>query len=250
MNTSPAKPKKPSPKWVCVFELENAQNLRRDPAKPHVWVEAISVKPGPDLDAWVAKSHRAKKKGVVRVLPDEMPKPENCGGLLRPFRYPDQQAAIRATLTKLREQLRCRRYTVDGDLRTWRLYVIELDATKILKIPSELKGAVYVGQTSLPAEERAKQHREGTARSRTGQRLRNKPCHEFYKQLRMDWVPKQFAGDYFCQSTAKIAETKMRLYFEAEKFKVYGGKDRLDRLKKKSEKRAKDSGGGSEEKST
>ena len=41
----------------------------------------------------------------------------------------------------------------------------------------------------------------------------------------------------------------MRLYFEADKFKVYGGKDRLDRLKKKSEERAEDSGGGSEDKS-
>ena len=241
-------PKKPTLKWVCVFEVDDSQNPRRHPAKPHVRVEAMSIKPGRDLDAWVAKSRRAKKKGIVRVLNAEMPKPENSGGFLRPFRYPEQKAAIKTALTTLREQLRCRRYTVDGEQRTWRLYVIELDATKIPKMPSKLKGAVYVGETSLPAEERAKQHREGTARSRTGQRLWNKPCHQYYKQLKMKWVPQQFSGDYFCESAAKIAETKMRLYFEAKDFKVYGGKDRLDRLKKKAGKNAKDSGGGSEAK--
>lgn len=226
-------PRKPLSKWLCVFEIDDSVAPRRVPDKPNVRVEAMAIKPGRDLDAWVAMSPRAKRLKIVRVLTAEMPAENHSGGLLRPYKCPDEQARVAKALERLRENLRCRRYTVNGSQTTWRLYVIELDETKVPGLKPEHKGVVYVGETSLTREERAKQHREGTAKTKTGQRLWSDECHDYFKRPRPELLPASYAKDFFCQSSAKLHETKLRLYFERRGYKVFGGKDRLERLKKK-----------------
>ncbi len=105
------KPKKPRStlKWLCVLEVDDSVAPRRAPDKPNVRVEAVPKKPGPDLDAWVAKSSKFKKLGVTRVLYSEMPDENHAGGLRRPYRSPEQASQIDSALKNLRERLRCRR---------------------------------------------------------------------------------------------------------------------------------------------
>lgn len=224
---------KTSLEWLCVLKVDDAVAPRRTPGKPNVRVEALSVKPGPELDNWVIEDPRAKKLRITGVLYPEMPAEDHPGGLLRPYKCPDEQARVEEALKRLRENLRCRGYTVNGSQTTWRLYVIELDETKIPSMKPEHIGAVYVGETSLTRQERADQHRQGTAKTKTGKSLWSKPCHRYFKRPRTDLLPRQFQREYFCRSSAKLHETKLRLYFVARNYKVFGGKDRLERLKKK-----------------
>lgn len=226
-------PNKPVSKWLCVFEIDDSVAPRRVPDKPNVRVKAMAIKPGRALDAWVSTSPKAKSLALVRVLYTEMPAEDHPGGLLRPYKYPEEQPHIKKAVARLNEQLRCRRYTVNGCQRTWRLYVIELDESKVPGLKPEHKGAVYVGQTHLTREERAEIHREGKARTKTGQRLWSNDCHRYFKRPHSDLLPASYAKDFFCESSAKLHETKLRLYFESRGYKVFGGKDRLERLNKK-----------------
>lgn len=186
--------------WLCVFKIDDAVAPRRAPGKPNVRVEALSVKPGPELDDWAINDPRAKKLRITEVLYPEMPADDHPGGLLRPYKCPDAQARASEALKRLREHLRCRGYTVNGSQTTWRLYVIELDETKVPGMKPEHLGAVYVGETYLTREARAKQHREGTATTRTGKPLWSKPCHRYFKLPRPDLLPRQFQREYFCRS--------------------------------------------------
>ena len=221
---------KRSRKWLCVFKVDDKVAPRRSPDKPNVRVEAMAVKPGAELDAWVGKSEKAGKLGITQVLYEEMPADNHAGGLLRPYRWPEQQSQVAAALTKLRERLRCRRYAVNGCQNKWRLYVIGLDAAKVPGIKPEHKGAVYVGQTSMTREERAQIHREGKAKSRTGKPLWSKPCHKYYKDPRNDLIPASFAKEYFCESAAKNNETKLMLHLKSLGYKTFGGRDRESRF--------------------
>jgi hypothetical protein len=45
------------------------------------------------------------------------------------------------------------------------------------------------------------------------------------------WMWCCLRGAGHCKSAALLAESKMRLYFEARNYKVLGGQDRVDRLK-------------------
>ncbi len=101
------KPKKPRStlKWLCVLEVDDAVAPRRAPDKPNVRVEALAKKPWPDLDAWVAKSHKFKKRGVTRVLYSEMPDENHAGGLRRPYRSPEQASQIKSAIRNLRERV-------------------------------------------------------------------------------------------------------------------------------------------------
>lgn len=221
--------RKPTLKWLCVLEVDDSVAPRRDPGKPNVRVEALPVKPGEDLEAWVKNSRQAQKWQVTGVVNTEMPAESHAGGLLRPYRCPAQQDRLDKALQDLRERLRCRRYTVNGGQTKWRLYVIELEAAKVPGIKPEHKGAVYVGQTHLTREERAQIHREGKARTKTGQRLWNEKAHKFYKGLRVDLIPASFKKDLFCESAAKNEETKLMLHLKSLGYKTFGGRDREER---------------------
>jgi len=216
-------------KWLCVLVVDDSVAPRRDRRKPNVRVEALSVQPGADLDAWVKNSRQASKWRVTGVLYAEMPLENHAGGLLRPYRCPGQDARVKTALRHLREKLRCRRYTVNGDQKTWRLYVIELDAARVPGVKPRHKGAMYVGQTHLSREARARIHHEGRARTKTGQRLWNQKAHAYYKALRNDLIPANSNKDFFCESSAKNEETKLMLHLEALGYKTFGGRDREER---------------------
>jgi hypothetical protein len=79
-------PQKLSPRWLCVFELGDSAGQRRVTGKPNVRVEQKAIKPGPDLDAWLVKSKASKRPELVRVRYDLMPKDQQHGGRLKPYK--------------------------------------------------------------------------------------------------------------------------------------------------------------------
>jgi hypothetical protein len=74
-------PQQPTPRWLCVFELDDSAGQRRVPGKPHVRVEQKAIKPGPDLEAWLKKTKASKRPELVQVRDDLMPNDQQHGGL-------------------------------------------------------------------------------------------------------------------------------------------------------------------------
>jgi hypothetical protein len=218
------KTSKPRAIWLSVVELDDSIGPRRSPSLPNVIVRKTVIKPGPDLDNWVANQARATN--ALKVRYDLMPKDHQCGGLLKPFRHPrDKERANKATLA-LRERLNCEGYTVNGDRTLWALYVIELKDHHLANKEKGFRGYLYVGQTSIPVEERGRQHELGRQYPWKGRPKHSPTCHKYFKTLQLDLVPKKFRRPYFCTESALRAESAMRLHLEARGYRVEGGTER------------------------
>jgi hypothetical protein len=222
-----AKPQKPTPRWLCVFELDDSAGPRRVPGKPHVRVEQKAIKPGPELEAWLEKAKASKRPELVRVRYDLMPKDQQHGGRLRPYKYPHENSLLVKALQDLREKLRCHGFTVDGVTDMYSLYVIELDDTHIAKKPEGYRGYVYVGQTELSPVERARQHELGPKYPWKKKPNHSRPAHHHFRRLALELLPPKFRKKLLCRSSALRAERDLRLYFESKGYEVEGGKDLL-----------------------
>ena len=222
-----AKPQKPTPRWLCVFELDDSAGPRRVPGKPNVRVEQKSIKPGPDLEAWLGKTKASKRPELVRVRDDLMPKDQQHGGRLKPYKYPRDKDLLDKALTALRETLRCQGFTVDGVTDMYSLYVIELDDSHIAKKPDGYRGYVYVGQTELSPEERARQHELGPKYPWKKKPNHSRPAHNHFRRPAPELLPPKFRKKLLCRSSALRAEGDLRLYFESKGYEVEGGNDLL-----------------------
>lgn len=221
------------PVWLCVFELAGLPVPQRFPDKPHVRVEQKAIKPGPDLDAWLERARAGKDPELVRVRYDQMPDEQEPGGLDRPFESPQEQPAIRRALHKLREQLRCDGFTIGGDATIWSVYAIELHDNHIAKKPEGYRGLVYVGQTSLPVEERVRQHELGKAYPWKGPPKHSVDCHRYFRRYAPELVPERYRGAIPCRRKALWCERDLRGYLERQGYRVIGGTDLLPKRKPK-----------------
>jgi hypothetical protein len=226
-NKAVAKPHKSSLRWLYVFELDDSAGERRVPGKPSVKVQQKAIKPGEDLDAWLVKSKASKRPEFVRVRDDLMPKDQQHGGRLKPYKYPRDKELLDKALTALREKLRCQGFTVDGVTDMYSLYVIELDDSHIVKKPEGYRGYVYVGQTELSPVERARQHELGPKYPWRKKPNHSRPAHNHFRKLALELLPPKFRKKLLCRSAALRAERDLRLYFEGKGYKVEGGKDLL-----------------------
>jgi hypothetical protein len=111
-------------------------------------------------------------------------------------------------------------------MTTWHVYVIESAPPKKLDAKSSPKGYLYVGQTSIAVEERARQHALGPHYPWKGKPKHSKPCHRRFKALRLDMLPAAFSGPFYSKELALCAESGLRLYFEALNYVVIGGQER------------------------
>jgi len=178
-----------------------------------------------ELDARIKSDKKWIAKGVRRVRYDLMPEDREPGGRLTPFLMPCNAAAARKAVTQLRDELQATGYTVNGITAVWRLYVIELRRRPSAKGDAS-KPYVYVGQTSMPVEERARQHRRGPEYS-PGYDKYSRICHKTYKQLRLDLLPRWARQTFYSRCQALRAEGKLRLHFEREGYRVEGGTELL-----------------------
>ena len=200
----------------------------RRPDRPRVQVRCVAVQPGLPLDRWVKRSRRAKRREIVDVLYDLMPRRNQPGGQDCPFVVPAQSDAKQAALKKLRQQLRCDGYTVNDDMTVWHLYAIELKPADTKSTSKKSRSvALYVGQTSRGVEERIRQHREGHMGAK-GQRLHSSLCHRYFHRPRPDLIPEDLQQTLYCQEDALMAEADLRIHLESNGYRVFGGTERLD----------------------
>jgi len=210
--------------WLSVLEADDSAGPRRKPLLPNLIVRKTAIRPGPDLDQWAARHAHAEH--LVKVRYDLMPQDHQRGGLLRPYRHPDEKNQAAKAMAALRERLHCEGYTVNGDCTLWSLYVIELSDGHLARKEEDFRGYLYVGQTSIPVDERARQHQLGKRYPWKGKPKHSPTCHKYFKSLNLALIPKRFRGPYFCPESALRAESAMRLHFEARGYRVEGGTER------------------------
>ena len=215
------------PVWLCVFQVACPGVPPRFPDRPHVRVERKSIKPGEKLDAWLSKARLKKRPHLTQVLYDSMPAEQEPGGLENPFCAPHDQAAIKKALRLLREKLRCEGYTVGGNLDRWHVYAIELSDGHIVKKPKGYRGLVYVGQTSIPVDERVKQHRLGNAYPWKTTPKHSNDCHRYFHRYAPELIPQKYRDPIPCRRQALRVERDLRGHLERLGYRVIGGTDLL-----------------------
>lgn len=226
---------KPHPIWLCVFEVTYAGVATRFAGKSHVKIEQKALKPGDELNAWLKRARAKKRPELVRVRDDLMPTAHDPGGLHAPFEYPRDEKLIEKALRKLREKLRCEGYTVGKSQDLWHVYAIELTDSHIAKKPDGYRGFVYVGQTSLPVEERVRQHELGNKYPWKGRPKHSKDCHRYFHRYAPQLVPLKLRGPIPCKRRALWAERDLRGHLERQGYRVIGGTDLLPKKKRKND---------------
>jgi hypothetical protein len=211
--------------WLCVLESADSRYPRRCPDLENLRVKRTRIPPGPELDARVGSDAKWRALGIRRVRYDLMPKDREPGGLLMPFVIPEQRSAAIRAERALSDHLSSLGYTVNGNTKIWRVYVVELELPP-KPSPEHNRGYVYVGQTSIEVEERARQHRLGPA-YRPNYNAYSGICHKYFKQLRLDLLPEWARTKFFSRCDALRAEGRLRLHFEEKGFRVEGGTELL-----------------------
>ena len=190
---------------VVVLELEDVVP-RRDPKRPNLLV-ATTLKSVEDFASGLrnsrSKRHTWAHGRVLRIRTDlSSQEPLSQVGAKK------QQAATSAELKR-------KGYTVNRDGKVWRTYVINLNDPKKIGTGA---GHIYVGETSLPVEERLQQHLSG-ARNNKGplfSRVVKKHGTTLNRQLMTGKV-------YMTQKQAKKAERRLAARLERAGYLVEGG---------------------------
>ncbi len=193
--------------WIEVVEILDPDLPRRLADKPNVKV-SIRVSQ-PTLDN--VQTHFEEEKVLFRA--DLSPTKS----------YSDHELA-KNRKTEVRERLMAQGYTVNKNLSTWSVYVIELDTSHFTPAQRKKHSAFfYVGMTSKKVDARLAEHKEG-ARTDKGPKF-GRSAHKYFSRYRPDLSPKHL---YFSEEQALRAESKKRLQLEARGYKVDGGTERLE----------------------
>ena len=195
---------------LYVVELADAAGPRRHPDRPNVYVGVTSMAPDErlrlDQRPW-AKPKKGVRDHGLRARPD-----------LVPDQTPMPGPQAREQRRKLVDQLSRDGFTVNGNRTVWRLYVIELSGDVGPRTQPNLPW-VYVGQTTLSAEERFEQHRSG-ARNAKG-RLYSTWPHKYGSRLRPDLYDTEPL--LFSKEDAVQAERVLAQRLEQLGYSVKGG---------------------------
>lgn len=198
--------------WVEVVEFLDPDLPRRLADKPNI---KVSIRVSQPTAETVHKHH---KDQPVLFRADLSPTKS----------YSDYELA-KNRKTEVRERLMAQGYTVNKNLSTWSVYVIELDTSHFTPAQRKKHSAFfYVGMTSKKVDARLAEHKEG-ARTDKGPKF-GRSAHKYFSRYRPDLSPKQL---YFSQEQALRAESKKRLQLEGRGYKVDGGTERLEAMKTK-----------------
>lgn len=113
-----------------MVETGNTPGQPRFPGKARLTLFSTGVEPGADPAAYLAKSSRMRRLGASRIRYDLMPPPREPGGRDMPVRTPGESAKLKAASRRLPQRTAGEGYTVNGDTKTWRVYVVELHPPK------------------------------------------------------------------------------------------------------------------------
>lgn len=190
---------------VVVLELEDVVP-RRKPERPNLLVASTLKSPedfAADLRSSRSKRHKWAQGRVVRLRPDLFP----CEVL--------SQSAAKERAVSVSKELKRKGYTVNQDTTVWRTYVINLNDPDRADVGA---GHVYVGETSVPVEERLQQHLSG-ARNNRG-RLFSPVVRDHGSTLNWELMNSKV---YLTKAQAKKAERRLADRLRSKGYVVEGG---------------------------
>lgn len=207
--TGPRNPSDDLQYRVIAVELDDAFGPRRRADRPNVHL-GITCRDSKDMfDA--ARAGRGSA-GVIREHGVRL-----RSDLIRNY-GPTTKTEAQRQKQALTVKLMKRGYTVNGDTRVWRVYVIELDdAVGAREQPD--RPWVYVGETSLTPEERFEKHRD-QARNRRGP-VYSRIVAKHLLRLR----PDLYEGEPVCytRTDAQVAEKALAERLARQGYSVKGG---------------------------
>ena len=205
--------------WIEVVEILDPDLPRRLADKPNVKVSVRMSQPTAET------VHQHHKDQPVLFRADLSPTKS----------YSDHELA-KNRKTEVRERLMAQGYTLNKNLSTWSVYVIELDTSHFTPAQRKKHSAFfYVGMTSKKVDARLAEHKEG-ARTDKGPKF-GRSAHKYFSRYRPDLSPKKL---YFSKDQALRAESKKRLQLESRGYKVDGGTERLEVMTAKRKTETKD----------
>jgi hypothetical protein len=178
---------------VFVVELGDGLGPRRRRDRPNLFVGITTQDPAEHYErikASSSKRHRTIREHGVRLRSDLT---RNYG--------PTTETEAKRQKRKVSNKLMRRGFTVNGDTRIWRLYVIELD-DGVGPREHPTFPWVYVGESTLSPEQRFEQHRK-RARNNKGP-LFSRVVADHGRRLRPDLY--EHEPPLYTREEAKIAE--------------------------------------------
>ena len=211
MDPKPKTKRKTPKKAHNLVVIELAGEKRRPPGKPHLYV--LRTQRSPDSvfqdmvqgkgPKWIAGTAKALRRDLV---------PNYKPTLKR------EVAEVR--LQKLKLELARRGFAINGDISTWRVYVLDVDADAYppLKNRGKLGKVVYVGQTSATLNRRVAQH-QGSASGKSGRFIGAPSVAGRNPTLNQRLTPRKIL---YTEVDAKLFETRIHQNLEKRGFRVLG----------------------------
>lgn len=193
------------PYQLVVIELKDVCK-RRSLNKPNLFVTKTQSNPRSRFEYLLQNRSDKWYSGYVSELREDLV--EN--------RLFTSRAEADTALRALVKLLSSQGFTVNRDIRTWSVYVIELDSKHI---DNPGKGYVYVGETSKPHEIRLEEHL--TRKRNNNGRLFSSIVAKYGVRLRPELAPSD--NNFFSQESSRVAESLWAAHLCGEGYKVEGG---------------------------
>lgn len=193
---------------LVVIELEGAE--RRVSGKPHLLVLRSQRMPEAVLKSLQeGKGPKWIQGHAKRLRPDLIPN----------FEPTRKKEVADSRVENLKTDLARKGFAINGDAKTWRVYVLDVDADVAppIKNRGKLNKVVYVGQTSAAIELRERQH-QGQL-SKTGRYIGSKKVKGRNPRLNLHLTPSKVL---YTESDAIAFETLIHKKLERRGYRVLG----------------------------
>lgn len=211
-------PRKNPPQNLVVIELTEGE--RRVPDRPHLYV--LRTQRTPEAVLNTVKEGNGPKwiVGTAKKLRSD---------LIPKYRTTRKLKVAELRVRRLKVDLAQRGFAINGDAKTWRVYVLDVDAdiTPSIRNRGRKNHVVYVGQTSKKIETRLREHR-GEAFGNSGKYLGSRRTKGRNPRINKSLTPKKKC---FTQLDAEKFEVEYSHKLEKAGYRVLG--DGLTDPKKK-----------------
>ena len=194
---------------LVVIELEGEKC--RVPDKPHLYVLRTQLSPEKVFESVKSSSGPKWISGTAKNLRAD---------LIPNYRATTKRDVAEVRLDRLKSDLARKGFAINGDTKTWRVYVLNVDADvkSVSKNGGERKKVLYVGQTSATREKRLAQH-QGKELSKSGKHIGSPKLKGRNLTPNKGLTPLKVL---FTEEDAIAFETKTHKKLEALGYKVLG----------------------------
>lgn len=201
----------PKPKIHNLVVIELLGEKCRVPGKPHLYVLRTHLSPENVLESVKSSSGPKWISGTAKNLRAD---------LIPNYRATTKRDVAEVRLERLKLDLARKGFAINGDTKTWRVYVLNVDADlkSIFKNRGERGQVLYVGQTSATREKRLAQH-QGKELSKSGKHIGSPKLKGRNLTPNKGLTPLKVL---FTREDAIAFETKTHKNLEALGYKVIG----------------------------